>query len=143
MPVDPKDPSHTELLIPVNGRQVQRIWHSDCPLFERTRSELISTCLLSDYEVCGFIDSEHDVHYVQNVHDHPKHNFLMDNPDAQNTLDNIYETLQLEVLGIFHSHPNNHPWPTTRDIVGWPDPTKLDWRYFIILGDDVLEWALD
>lgn len=140
--VSPADPSHTELLIPVNGRTVERIWHPDEPLFESTHSSLIEACLLSDLECCGFIDTDNDIWFVRNIHTKPEHNFLMQTESAQNILNEI-EKSGNDVLGIFHSHPNNHPWPTTRDIVGWPDPSLLpDWRYFIVLTDDVLEWGL-
>jgi proteasome lid subunit RPN8/RPN11 len=142
--VDPSDASHAENLIPVHGRKVERIWYPEEPLFQRTHDQLIADCLLSDYECCGFIDTEHDVHFVPNVHNHPEKNYLMDTQSAQNALDNIYVTLGLAVLGIFHSHPHphNYPWPSPRDLVGWPNPEILDWRYFIVLPDDVVEWGL-
>lgn len=142
MTIDPADPRATDLLIPVHGRRVERIWEPRVPLPDALRKGLILEASQSEYEVCGFIDSEWTHWYVPNVHMEAEENYLMDTPSAQNTIDNIYNTLGLEILGIFHSHKNNYPWPSTRDLVGWPDPKVLDWRYFIILSDDVVEWGL-
>lgn len=140
--LDPKDPNHTNLLIPVNGRRVERVWYPDSPLQEATRNGMIEACAMSDLECCGFVDTNEDFWFVRNIHAEPSHNFLMQTESAQNTLDEI-EKVGEDVLGIFHSHPNNHPWPTTRDIVGWPDPRLLpEWRYFIVLSNDVMEWRL-
>lgn len=142
MTIDPADPRATELLISVHGRRVERVWYPETEMPEETKKGLVLEAAQSDFEVCGFIDSEWTHWYVPNVHMEAERNYLMDNESAQNTIDNIYETLGLDILGIFHSHPNGHPWPSTRDLVGWPDPKLLDWRYFIVLPDDVVEWRL-
>jgi len=140
--VKPDDPQHTDLLISVHGRGVERIWQPEIPLSVETYKGLIDGCAMSDLECCGFIDSDQDFWFVRNIHSVPEHNFLMQTQSAQDTLNEI-ERYSKSVLGIFHSHPNNHPWPTTRDIVGWPDPKLLpDWRYFLVLSDDVIEWGL-
>lgn len=145
MTLQPSDPSHTDNYLSTFGRRVERIWHPETPLIESTVEGLIRDCKDSDLEACGFIDSDQDYWFVKNVHNDPYHNFLMDIDHAQDTLDNIYNVMQIEVLGIFHSHPKaagGLPWPSPRDLVGWPDPRILTWRYFIVLPDDVAEWGL-
>lgn len=140
--VDPADPGATELLISTHGRRVERIWEPEIPLLDSTKKGLIKDCSMSDYESCGFIDTVQSYWFVPNVHHVPETNYLMDNQRAQDTIDLIYGNLGLEVLGIFHSHKNNLPWPSTRDLVGWPEPSILRWRYFVITDDDVIEWGL-
>lgn len=138
---NPAHPSHSNHLIPTHGRKAKRIWHHETPLFESTKNQLLLDWNREVIEQCGFIDSEQEIWYIPNVHEKPRANFLMDNQVATRVLENIYELDRRQVLGIFHTHPNNVPWPSPRDIVGWPNP-KLKWRYFIVIDSEVVEWEL-
>lgn len=138
---DPAHPAHSNHVISTNGITAKRVWHPETPLFESTVEYLLLDWGREVTEQCGFIDSAQDIWYINNVHQKPRANFLMDNDQTINTLEKIYNNLSRTVLGIFHTHPNSAPWPSPRDIVGWPNP-KLGWRYFIITGKDVLEWEL-
>lgn len=137
----PADPAHSDHLISTNGLRAQRVWHHDTPLFESTKEELLLDWNREVVEQCGFIDSEQEVWYIENVHEKPRGNFLMEQKETQNVLERIYNKLGRTVIGIFHTHPNGVTWPSPRDIVGWPNP-KLGWRYFIVTGSDVVEWEL-
>jgi len=138
---NPAHPGHSNHVISTNGIKAQRVWNPEKPLNASTVKGLLMDWERKLTEQCGFIDSEEEFWYVSNIHQYPKTNFLMDNSMAQKTLDNIFNKLNRTVLGIFHTHPNNVPWPSPRDIVGWPNP-KLKWRYFIVTSKDVLEWEL-
>ena len=138
---DPAHPAHSNHVISTKGRMARRVWHHESPLFESTKQNLLLDWNREIVEQCGFIDSEQDIWYVKNMHEKPRTNFLMDDIQTANILDEIYTNLKRNVLGIFHTHPNGVPWPSPRDIVGWPNP-KLGWRYFIVNGEDVLEWEL-
>ena len=137
----PADPAHSDHLISTNGVKAQRVWYPPEPLYESTVSDLLSEWRYEVIEQCGFIDSEQDIWLMNNVHQSPRGNFRMNDAQVRNTLDEIYNRRKRTVIGIFHTHPNNLPWPSPRDIVGWPNP-KLGWRYFIVTKYDVLEWEL-
>ena len=137
----PADPAHSDHLISTNGVKAQRVWYPPEPLYESTVSDLLSEWRYEVIEQCGFIDSEQDIWIMNNVHQSPRENFRMNDAQVRNTLDEIYNRRKRTVIGIFHTHPNNLPWPSPRDIVGWPNP-KLGWRYFIVTKYDVLEWEL-
>jgi proteasome lid subunit RPN8/RPN11 len=140
MSIDPSSPSATEHLINTGGRRAERVREPNLPA--RLTAGLIEACSeFPQIEICGFIDNEFDFWLAPNVHEEPTHNFLMELDHTRNILNNIYNELHLEVMGIFHSHPNNRPWPSPRDVVGWPNP-QLNWRYFLVLKDDVTEWRL-
>lgn len=139
--VKPSDPSHSEHCISTNGYRAQRVWNHPNPLNEITVDDLIKDWEEEDTEQCGFIDSKHDIWYIPNIHDKPRSNFLMEEKETFKILQKIYNVDQNKVLGIFHTHPNNVPWPSPRDIVGWPNP-KLKWRYFIVTQNQVIEWEL-
>lgn len=141
MELDPAHPSHSNHVIPTHGKKARRVWYPEAPLFESTVQNLLLDWNRDIEEQCGFIDSEQDIWYINNLHDKPRANFLMDSTQTVNTLEYIYEKLNRTVLGIFHTHPNNVTWPSPRDIVGWPNP-HLKWRYFIVTNRDVLEWEL-
>jgi proteasome lid subunit RPN8/RPN11 len=140
-PDNPAHPAHANHLISTNGRTVERIWHPDTPLFESVQSELTLACFTNKDEVCGFISEDQDIYYVDNVHEEPRRNFLLDEDSFKSVMRDIYEFRESRVLGIFHTHPNNVVWPSPRDIVGWPNP-DLKWRYFIATNMEVVEWAL-
>ena len=139
---DPAHPEHSNHLISTNGRKVERVWHGDPPLFESTVHQLLMDWNRKPTEQCGFIEKEcQDLFYVENVHQAPRMNFLMEKKATEVTLEHIYNTLESSVLGIFHTHPKDVPRPSPRDIVGWPNP-KLKWRYFVVTSNEVLEWEL-
>jgi len=138
---NPAHPSHSNHVIPTYGKKAQRVWFTKTPLLEETQKNLLMDWNRGVTEQCGFIDSAQDVWYINNLHNNPRMNFLMDNVQAANTLEKIYNKLNRTVLGIFHTHPNNVPWPSPRDIVGWPNP-RLKWRYFIVTSKDIIEWEL-
>ena len=134
-------PSSTDQYISLDGRRVERVWSSDAPLLESTQSFLLNDFDFFGEERCGFISSEtHTAFYVENVHDEPKHNFLMDHAEYDLAIEEIFEIGET-VLGVFHSHPTNIVWPSPRDIKGWPDHS-LGWRYWIVVRGQVIEWAL-
>lgn len=139
--ISPSSPSHSSHLISTNGVRAQKIWHHPEPLFESTVNELIDIYEMHSNECCGFIDDEQNVYRIDNVHKYPRMNFFMEEEDVEETIYEIYEIKQSSVLGIFHTHPNGYPWPSPRDIVGWPNP-KLGWRYFLVTFEGVSEWEL-
>lgn len=138
---NPAHPSHSNHLISTKGKKAKRVWHHESPLYESTVNQLLLDWNRDVIEQCGFIDNDQEIWYVPNVHDKPRANFLMDNHVTCKVLENIYEVTDRKVLGIFHTHPNSLPWPSPRDIVGWPNP-RLGWRYFIVTEGEVLEWEL-
>ena len=138
---NPAHPGHSNHLISTKGKRAQRIWHHDIPLFESTKEHLLEIWDEKPTEQCGFIDSEQNIWVVPNIHEKSRDNFLMHQAHMENAIKEIYIKDKNSILGIFHTHPNNLPWPSPRDIVGWPNP-KLGWRYFIVTIDKVLEWEL-
>lgn len=91
-----------------------------------------------DKEVCGFIDSRWNLHFVHNVSADPVRNFEMD----QNEVRRIVEWLSVaneHIVGVFHTHPGGLSTPSANDIVGWPN-RDLAWRYFIATSADVYEY---
>ena len=138
---DPAHPAHTNHVISTQGKRAERIWFPDTPLFESTGSELMEICNDSKNECCGFIDDDQNVWLIPNVHEEPSHNFYMEEKGVTRVLEHIYNVMDSTIIGIFHTHPNNVPWPSPRDIRGWPDP-KLKWRYFVVTNSEVYEWGL-
>lgn len=140
--LDPSNPAHVDHTISTGGRIAQRIWYPAEPLFESTQMLLVQACNESKEEVCGFIaEEDQEIYYVDNVHLKPSRNFLMDSDDAERILTEIYTKRKSKVIGIFHTHPNDVPWPSPRDICGWPNP-DLHWRYWVVTNGDVCEWEL-
>ena len=137
--MQPDSPSHTEHVISTNGWKAERIWYPDKPLFESTLGLLMDLVPKSKNEQCGFLTTDQSIIPVLNVHEEPTHNYFMDVEQTQLTLEQIFDDLQSDVMGIWHTHPNDITWPTPRDIVGWPD-LRLGWRYWIVTHNDVLEW---
>lgn len=136
---DPAHPSNCNQYIPTNGRKAERVWGST--LDKQVCDLLTAGCISSNKERCGFVTSDEDIFYVNNVHAEPRHNFLMDPEDFAEVVSEIYDIRQTRILGIFHTHPNDVPWPTPRDLVGWPNP-ELRWRYWIVTNTEVIEWEL-
>lgn len=140
--LDPADPSHGDYLISTDGWRAEKLYFTDSPLFESTVSELLHQLELFTIERCGFITTEdQEIVTVDNTHDDPINNFFMEKADYEKALRYIYEETQREVLGIWHTHPNGYPWPSPRDIWGWPNH-NLGWRYFLVSRGDVTEWEL-
>lgn len=137
--LDPASREHTDQLVSTKGRVAQRVWSTDMPI--ALRNKLIGICQSHAREQCGFISSDWSMYEVRNDHGEPYHNFYMEPRAAEEVLREIYEQRCLTVLGIWHTHPNDVPWPSPRDILGWPD-LKLKWRYFVVTNDEVLEWGL-
>jgi len=138
--LNPAHPSHSNHIISTKGRKAQRVWYPEEPLFEATVNELKLDWNREPFEQCGFIDSNQDIWYVPNIHQHPTHNFLMETEECERIFNYIFGRGD-NIIGVFHTHPNNVPWPSPRDIVGWPNPL-LGWRYFIVTSNEVLEWEL-
>ena len=138
---NPAHPSNCNQLIPVRF-EVQRIWYPAKPLIESVAEELVQKCLSSRNEICGLITAEEqEIFYIDNIHHEPNHNFLMSQSEFKMVVAEIYGQQEDKVLGIFHTHPNNVPWPTPRDLAGWPNPA-LRWRYWIATRHEVIEWSL-
>ena len=138
---NPAHLGHSNYLISTHGKRAERIYHPDVPLFESTVSDLLIELESHYMERCGFIDHEQNIHQVPNVHHNPHANFYMDEEDGKRTVDKIYDVCQSHIMGIYHTHPNGYPWPTPRDIAGWPNP-QLNWRYFLVTRGEVTEWRL-
>jgi proteasome lid subunit RPN8/RPN11 len=132
-------PNHSEHAISANGRAVERVWLPRPPMLESVSESLILGANTSSHEQCGLIDTCWDIHYIDNVHDEPSHNFLLDHAQYTAAVDMIFE-VGVDILGVFHTHPNNVVWPTPRDIRGWP--VETGWRYWIVTNGEVIEWAL-
>lgn len=137
-PENPAHPFHSEYLISTNGYVAERIWSEDIP--QDVIKALTGLCRRHKTEQCGFITKAWEIVAVDNAHGEPTHNFYMDIKHGQKELDRIYDELHSDVLAVWHTHPNNWPWPTPRDICGWPDQSVVDWRYFVVNGSDVTEW---
>lgn len=138
---DPAHRGHSNHLISTDGRTARRVWVPDLPILETVKNELIQICQSHANERCGFIDSYWDIHDIPNIHEEPRHNFYMSDDGTAQVLKKIYEEYEEHVIAMWHTHPNNVPWPSPRDLRGWPNP-ELGWRYLIVTNDDVLEWEL-
>lgn len=139
---NPAHPGHSNYLISSNGRMAEQIFYSCSPLPENVRTKLLNIAYSNTIEMCGFITTGFDdVVPVQNSHEVPQTNFYMNEEDAEVAINSIYNDLQTEILGIYHTHPNGYPWPSPRDLRGWPNPA-LSWRYFLVARGDVTEWRL-
>lgn len=136
---DPAHRTNCDQYIATKGRTAERIWNE--AVDEAIEKELVASCNNSNKERCGFLTEDQDIFYVDNVHAVPQYNFLMDADDLARVVNEIYDIRQTRILGVFHTHPNNVPWPTPRDLVGWPN-TQLGWRYWIVTNSEVIEWRL-
>ena len=132
-------PNATNQLISSPSNKPERVWVTANFMPSGVKHALMSACAGSSDEICGLIDDRWELYYIANIHNEPTHNFLMDTEEGVEVLRTIAYK-KAKVLGIFHSHPNNIPWPTPRDLVGWP--VDVDWRYFIVNPGRVIEWAL-
>lgn len=138
---NPAHPGHSDYLISSQGRMAERIFYSDQPMLESVRNKLLNECYNFKEERCGFITLDWDLIKVTNSHEVPRTNFYMRESDAIPAIESIYTKYGSDILGIYHTHPNGYPWPSPRDLVGWPNPV-LKWRYFLVSRGDVTEWRL-
>ena len=138
---NPAHPGHSNYLISSKGRTAEPVFYPGIPLPESVRDELLDELFMKPTEHCGFITIEFEVIPVTNCHENPRDNFYMSDEDTTTVLIDIYQKKHTEVLGIYHTHVNGYPWPSPRDLVGWPNP-ELGWRYFLVTRGDVTEWRL-
>lgn len=94
--------------------------------------------LYNKNEVCGLIDSRYQYHCIENAHEKPESNFIMDLQQFKRAIEHITVANE-RVIGVFHTHPGGSPLPSDNDIAGWPNP-ELNWRYFIATEIDVYEY---
>lgn len=110
------------------------------PLPYDLRYDLIRAAHTSPFaEVCGFITSRMKPFFVLNTADDPRNNFHMSLPNLRRAVELIAAAGD-EILGVFHSHPGGSPYPSERDLAGWPN-SDLNWRYFIVTPDNVYEYV--
>lgn len=138
---NPAHPGHSNYLISTNGLKAARIWHHAQPMLKSVREELFDVFHKFNYERCGFLDNDWNVWNVPNAHLSPQRNYFICDEDAIPVFHEIYEIHNNHIIAIWHTHPNNAPWPSPRDIVGWPN-LALGWRYFIVTGKEISEWQL-
>jgi proteasome lid subunit RPN8/RPN11 len=137
-------PSHGNHLIPIGDKTVEPIFYPEDPLSPATRNRLILDCHTSKDELCGLLDIQQGIYYIENTHEIAESNFFFDKEEYEIAVNEIFENNpghDEPILGVWHTHPTNIPWPSPRDIRGWPAPA-LKWRYFIITNREVLEWRL-
>ena len=139
-PDHPAHPTNSDQTLLIGSRKVERVFFHPSPLGEDCQKKLISECRAHENEVCGLITATHKIHYVRNVHEVPRSNFYFDQEEFKDVIAEILGSGH-RVIGMFHTHPNGTPWPSPRDIVGWPNPA-LRWRYWIATRTDVIEWRL-
>lgn len=139
---NPAHPGHRNQMISTKGRKASRVWFPDTPIIESVQEELIGICEEYMKERCGFITEEWEVIQVENSHAEPYRNFYMNDDDAKDALEYIYEKRNSHVIAIWHTHPNGVIWPSPRDLCGWPNPA-LNWRYLVVTHKEVAEWELD
>lgn len=125
-----------------HGLRAEQIFHPSEPLFESTISGLLELLDGKYLERCGFITrDDQEIVPVENTHQDPHNNFYMSEEDASEALEYIYNETNREILGVWHTHPNGYPWPSPRDILGWPN-VSLGWRYFLVSRGNVTEWRV-
>lgn len=90
-------------------------------------------------EICGFVCRDWTIIPIPNVSAQPWRSFVM-NMDAQKK---AVETFGNDIIGIYHSHPGGSPHPSATDLMGIPvDENGKACRYWIIAGQEVVEWEL-
>lgn len=105
---------------------------------EQLRKGLVAHCKDNfPYESCGFVLKDYTVVAVLNVHPHSKHGFKMDEKAQLDTMTKF----KGEILGVFHSHPSGHPWPSEEDHKGVIDGLAEDWHYWIVTDPAVFEYT--
>ncbi|AHZ95372.1 major capsid protein [Mycobacterium phage Damien] len=144
-PESPFHPAHRDHSISLGGRRVERVDDPKLQLCDFVRKQLLAIATKSKNEVCGLISVGDDatsqqIDFVTNVHEFPRDNFYFDQDEFRQLIADLCRN-DRRIIGMFHSHPNGVPWPSPRDIVGWPNP-GLRWRYWVITPTDVIEWRL-
>jgi proteasome lid subunit RPN8/RPN11 len=135
----PSDPTHSDHLIATGGLRARRVENAFPKLSLGTRHDLILLCQRNREEICGFLTDKEEIFLVKNSHAEPRYNYHMSIEDGQKVVDEIYQLRKSKIMGIFHTHPNNQPWPSPRDLVGWPK-RQLGWRYWIATHKELIEW---
>lgn len=138
---NPAHPGHSNYLISTQGKKAVRVWYPDLPIIESVREELIEECNTHINERCGFISVDWEVWNVANSHEFPRQNYYMRKEDVESIVHEVYDFRKSRIIAVWHTHPDNVPWPSPRDIRGWPNPA-LEWRYLIITNNDIFEWEL-
>ena len=137
--ISPSSPFHCDQLISTNGKKAERI---DCnDLSVAIVNSLTKMARLGREERCGFLTNTGAIYQILNGHEEPTHNFFMEKEAVREAVEEIYQISHDHISAIWHTHPNNIPWPSPRDIHGWPN-LALGWRYFIVTHSEVLEWKL-
>ena len=140
--ISPSDPRHSDQLISTGGLRARRVIPIGTQILGlSTHDDLISLCQKNSEETCGFLTFQEDIFLVKNSHVQPQFNFYMDEESFKETVHEIYQIKKSKIMGIFHTHPNNQPWPSPRDIAGWPN-RALNWRYWIATRKELIEWEL-
>lgn len=137
--LSPSDPSHCDQLISTNGKKAERVYRDD--ISKAIVDRLTKMARLGRNERCGFLTAAGAIYPIANGHEEPTHNFFMEKADVKQAVEEIYEISNDRISAIWHTHPNNIPWPSPRDIHGWPN-LALGWRYLIVTHSEVLEWKL-
>lgn len=72
-----------------------------------------------DQESCGILAGKNGkvekVYKMANVSDSPELCYFMDSREQLNVMKKI-RNLNLEMIGIYHSHPKSEPYPSLRDV---------------------------
>lgn len=136
----PSDPSHSNHLISTGGLRARRV-ERPYNLKLGTTHDIIGMCQRNKEELCGFLTDIEEIFLVKNAHERPRYNFFMEEDSLKKIVHEIYHLRKSKIMGIFHTHPNNQPWPSPRDIVGWPR-SELKWRYWIATTRELSEWEL-
>lgn len=93
-----------------------------------------------DKEICGFILHNQAVHPILNISKNPERNFEMDPLQQLKVIEAFTgDKLGDGIIGMYHSHPVGNPAPSDLDLSCW---TPLGWRYWIVSGSLVIEWAI-
>jgi len=95
---------------------------------------MIAHCLESaPEEGCGLLVGEKESNQVTAVQ--PTRNeaasariYVVDSRDHLR-IDREADAAQLEVIGVFHSHPHTDAWPSPTDVAQAPEP---DWHYVVV-----------
>lgn len=74
---------------------------------------------------------------IRNVHEDPTHHFKFNLDDLQRCID-LHP--RVEIIGIWHSHPNNCVFPSADDVLGWPKAAQC--RYWIVTEHSAYEWEI-
>lgn len=94
----------------------------------------------SPREACGLLLGKDEVKLafgVPNIHPYPERAYMMD-PKSQLHVFQEQERLRLELLAIYHSHPQGHPKPSLDDL----EQAYYRVPYVIVCGREVRAFNL-